>query len=143
MDRKDWLLLSLAKAPRGTLTPVQAQKAMFLLEQEAAHVVGPDFYKFEPYDYGPFSSLVYSDLEQLAREGKVEITQIPGRRWSVYSITPPGQSVAAKLEGEASQPAAQFVGAVVSWVSTLSFQQLVRAIYDKYPAFKVNSVFRG
>ena len=32
---------------------------------------------------------------------------------------------------------------VVDWVSSLSFPELVRAIYAKYPQYKANSVFTG
>ena len=142
MTRQDWLLLALSKARNGTFSPVQAQKAMFLIGTEAKRYVGDDFYAFEPYDYGPFSSSVYSDLETLASESKVEIRQVPGRRWSVYSITPEGrQSIDASAK-DADPRATKYVSEVATWVSGLSFQQLVRAIYDKYPAYKANSIFK-
>lgn len=46
-------------------TPVQVQKTMFLMRQEAPALVGSGFYEFEAYNYGPFNAQIYNDLESL------------------------------------------------------------------------------
>jgi hypothetical protein len=81
-SRDEFLLLALASASDGRLTPVQIQKAMFLLKQEAGQFVGPDFYEFVPYNYGPFNSSIYDDLNALAGAGLVTIDQSQGRSWA-------------------------------------------------------------
>jgi predicted phage gp36 major capsid-like protein len=50
---------------------------------------------------------------------------------------------AARAKRVANKNAIDYLGNVVDWVSSMTFPQLVRAIYAKYPAFKANSVFAG
>jgi hypothetical protein len=141
--RQEWLLLALAHRNGQPMTPVQIQKAMFLMGMEAKQLVGIGFYKFIPYNYGPFDADVYHDLDGLAARGLVTSDSFPGRSWKMYAITPAGVAEAARAKTAANKTAVLFLGRVVDWVSSMSFPQLVRAIYTKYPAFKANSVFTG
>jgi uncharacterized protein len=143
MTRQEWLLLALAHRKGQPMTPVQIQKAMFLMGTEAKQFVGTEFYKFVPYNYGPFDADVYHDLDGLAARGLVTSDSFPGRSWKMYAITPAGMAEAARAKTVANPTAVLFLGKVVDWVSSLSFPQLVRAIYAKYPKFKANSVFTG
>jgi hypothetical protein len=65
------LLFALAAALEHSLTPVQVQKIAFLVSQEAKKLAPKPFCKFAPYDYGPFSPAVYTDLSKYAEEGLV------------------------------------------------------------------------
>jgi hypothetical protein len=47
------------------------------------------------------------------------------------------------VKKSADPTAARYLENVVDWVTSLNFSQLVRAIYAKYPRYKVNSVFSG
>ena len=141
ITRADVLLAALSHAPGHTLTPVQVQKAMFLVSQEAKKVAPRDFYTFEKYNYGPFNSAIYQDLESLAQNGLIVIDRPPDTRVRCYRLTRAG-TTAAKASTQAMNPKLrQYLGTLVRWVTSLSFQDLVRAIYQKYPAYKVNSVF--
>jgi hypothetical protein len=53
-SRQDWLLLALALRGGLPVTPVQIQKAMFLMSAEAKQYLGRGFYAFIPHNYGPF-----------------------------------------------------------------------------------------
>jgi DNA-binding PadR family transcriptional regulator len=141
--RQEWLLMALARRNGQPMTPVQIQKAMFLMGMEAKQLVGSGFYKFVPYNYGPFDANVYHDLDILAARGLVAGDSFPGRSWKTYAVTPAGVAEAARVKRAANPTAVLFLGKVVDWVSSMSFPQLVRAIYTKYPAFKANSVFTG
>jgi DNA-binding PadR family transcriptional regulator len=140
-SRDDFLLLALASASDGRLTPVQIQKAMFLLSQEAPSFVGPDFYQFVPYNYGPFNSTIYDDLNALSRSGLVTIDQSQGRSWSAYTITGTGQQKADQIRQSIAPAMRDYTANVVSWIKSQSFSGLLRSIYAKYPSFAVNSVF--
>jgi DNA-binding PadR family transcriptional regulator len=140
--RQEWLLLALAIREGQPMTPVQIQKAMFLLGTEAKQLVGPKFYKFVPYNYGPFDADVYHDLDDLVAKGLVT-SGSSGRSWKMYAVTPAGATAAAKVAQAANERAVRYLGAAVGWVSSMSFPQLVRAIYAKYPQYKANSVFTG
>ena len=36
-----------------------------------------------------------------------------------------------------------YIELISRWVRILTFEQLVKAIYDKYPEMRVNSIFKG
>ena len=138
--RQDWLVLALSVAG-GEMSPVQIQKTMFLLKMEAPARVGPDFYDFLPYNYGPFCASIYDDLEHLASEGLVAIHDSPPRRWRSYLTTPRGLERNQELRADIDPVIVDFLDRLVAWVTSKSFSDLLRAIYAKYPRYKENSVF--
>jgi len=141
MKRQDWTLLAISFANGRGLSAVQLQKALFLLERGVQSELNTSrFYHFSPYNYGPFDSTVYSDAEILSHEGLVNITK-PTGRYTVYSVTPEGVAQAQELERQASPRAIKHLKDIVSWIQGLTFAQLVRAIYARYPDMKKNSVF--
>ena len=140
MARRDWLLMALAHREGQHMNPVQVQKAMFLLAREIPDLVGPGFYRFVPYNYGPFDADVYTDLGRLAQQGMVSITRA---RFNRYAVTPEGFREGTVLLERADPEARAYLSRVVDWVCSLSFADLVRAIYKKYPEYRANSVFAG
>lgn len=136
-NARKFLLAALAAAPDGALTPVQTQKALFVVGQEAVGQVGNDFYKFVPYNYGPFCRTIYDDVADLTREGLITVdnTAKPAR----YIITKTGLDAARQTE--IPEQLRNYVSAVVGWVAGQSFSQLLNSVYSKYPQFAVNSVF--
>lgn len=141
MQRTDWLLLGLAAANGKPLTPVQLQKLLFLLREAKPDIGENELYEFVPYHYGPFDSTIYSDAEQLSQQGLVTIDRNPSLRR--YAITPAGMAKAAELRGRAPAGAVSYLTSLVEWILPLNFTQLVKAIYDKYPQYRQNSVFQG
>lgn len=139
--RADWLLLALSAAGDGHLTPVQLQKAMFLMEREAGERMGSGFYSFRPYNYGPFDAAIYDDVATLEREGLL----LTDRSHSVprHTLTPSGTARAGHLVASVDPDVRTFLDTVVKWIKPLPFDVLLRAIYQKYPTFAVNSVFRS
>jgi hypothetical protein len=142
MTKSEILLAGLAAGgENATYTPVQVQKLFFLLDREASSTLGGPFFKFVPYDYGPFDQAVYAGLDDLARRNLVMI-QSTGR-YRVYSLSQAGRLEGRRLLSALQPSARDYVSNVANWVRQLSFQQLVASIYNKYPEMKVNSVFRG
>lgn len=142
MNKRDWLLLTIAAAGGDTLSPVQLQKSMFLLGKKKRKEVGKGFYKFVPYAYGPFCVDLYRDAEELEQEGLVSIHQIMSGRWREYRITPEGSDRAKSIRESVGQDVLTFLEEKVTWVRELSFQELVREIYKMYPKYRRNSVFQ-
>jgi uncharacterized protein len=142
MNRSEILLAGLAAGgENATYTPVQVQKLFFLLDREASAALGGPFFKFVPYDYGPFDQAVYAGLDDLARRNLASV-QNTGR-YRVYGLSQSGQIEGRRLL-ETLQPAArEYLSNVARWVRQLTFQQLVASIYNRYPEMKANSVFRG
>jgi hypothetical protein len=133
--RKGFLLLAYAKSPSGSLTPVQAQKIMFVLGQEAPRDVGVDFYQFVPYNYGPFCQDIYDDQRNLDHEGYLR------KDGKLYVITKSGLNAATDIEASQRVGIGAYLGKLVQWTTSKSFSALLSSIYSKYPEFAVNSVF--
>ncbi len=143
MTAKDWTLMVIAAGKGKALQPVHLQKVLFLSgklltdEQKAVD----HFYRFAPYDYGPFCATAYIDAQVLETE---ELIQIEHRPYSYreYSITEKGMEQAEVLRNNLKPEISSYLDKLVGWVTSLSFNQLVSWIYRNYPDTKVNSVFK-
>lgn len=141
MDKRLLLLIALKYAGERGLTPVQLQKSMFLLGQAYSDKLA-NYYNFEPYNYGPFDKTIYVDAKVLAEEGLVSIKEVEGHRWQNYFISAKGEHWLAVQEGVGvDTEVVSYLEKLVVWVKSLSFTQLVSAVYKKFPEYKVNSIF--
>lgn len=144
-DRAAWLVLLLdrdaldASGPEE-LDPVRIQKGMFLLSQR-----GPAraLYSFRAHDWGPFSSAIYGDLDALTRQGYLDESAMPGRAWSTYRVTPSGHELAAGKASQIGDANVRWLRSAREFLTSRSFAQLLRDIYEEYPDFAVNSRFSG
>jgi uncharacterized protein len=142
MNRSEILLAGLAAAgENANLTPVQVQKLFFLLDREAAPLLGGPHFNFQPYDYGPFDSAVYNGIEELARRDLARV-QSTGR-YRVYSLSQLGFQEGSRLLNTVTPNARAYIINIAGWIRQLSFEQLVASIYNRYPEMKAKSVFRG
>ncbi len=141
INRELIVLAALAVSKGKVHTPVQIQKLLFLIDKNIpAMVQGPHF-NFKPYDYGPFDRDVYTILEKLALEGLVEIIE-SGQSWKKYALTLRGNELGQQVLSSIEEKGQQFIKEISDFVLSLSFPQLVSAIYKAYPEMKQNSVFR-
>jgi hypothetical protein len=141
MTRRDVLLAALSNSADQSLTPVQIQKAMFLVAKEAGHLAPKPFYEFEKYNYGPFCADIYSDLDALRLTGFVSCEQMTGSRVRRYRLTAVGHAKSNSAGSKLNPVLGAYLQTVVRWVTSLGFQDLVRSIYKKYPEYKENSIF--
>jgi hypothetical protein len=144
MNRRDLVLAILAAADGRTYTPVQIQKAAFVICDQFPDLIdqGPGFH-FEPYDYGPFDSDVYFELSRLHDAGDAEIAPSAYGNWNTYAASDAGIDRGWDLLSQLSRDRQRYVKEVSSWVRSLSFKKLVKSIYEAYPAMRANSIFRG
>jgi len=144
MEKKDVTLLVIESAGEEGLSPIQIQKSLFLIGQSHLPALPSDFYEFYPYNYGPFCEEVYKDADTLVEEGMVFEMPVSGQSWSMYVIAPKGWDRAEAIRSENDiGDLAQYIKEIVEWVSSLTFSELLRAIYAKYPKYSENSVFQG
>ena len=142
MRRQSIVLAALASGSSGSeLTPVQAQKLLFLIDRNTAHLIGGPHFHFTPYDYGPFDSAVYSDLDALSFKGDVEIVR--NGRYRTYRLTPQGRAKGVRALQSLPSGAKEYFGHAKDWVKSLDFRDLVSAIYQTYPEMRAKSIFRG
>ncbi len=133
--RTEWLLRYIGGTEHydDWVDRIRLMKGMFLFQKEGGAPREVD-YRFEPYDYGPFTQEVYRDLGSLANSGflaesadgqSYRITQ-EGRRHLSAERFPPGEERAlVEIRVE---------------VSDLSFRDLLRRVYQAYPESASRSV---
>jgi hypothetical protein len=140
MNRRELVLTTLAAGGQhASFTPVQVQKIFFILDREAAHLIGGAKFNFQPYDYGPFDNAVYEELERLHVAGLTQI-DMAGRHRS-FALAPLGFAEGSGTLAQLPGPIQEYIRAVVAWVRNLRFDQLVAAIYQMYPDMKAKSIF--
>lgn len=144
---RDWLLLFIDHEALNVdgppdLDPVRVQKGMFLLDQRGP-TAARHLYEFHPYNWGPFSSELYGDLDYLAFSGLIEVTRVPGRTWKRYAVTDKGHVRALSLARQVHPPDLRWVGRARMFVTTRTFAELLRDIYATFPEFTSSSLFRG
>ncbi len=142
LNRQDWLLLFLgAQGGQYPTDQIRVMKGMFLLDRSAGHPVH-DLYHFDAYDYGPFDSAVYRDLDVLQLQGLVHVSRHIGSSRRTYELTDAGWEKFAAL-AEATPPALfALVQDAKTRVTSLGFEELLEQIYEKYPDYAEKSVAR-
>jgi uncharacterized protein YwgA len=138
----DVTLLVIAAAGDTGLTPIQIMKSVFIVGKCGLSDLPSNFYRFFAYNYGPFHPDVYRDVEMLVNLGLVLEIREAGRNWSKYMIAPSGLQYAEELKRQIAREFSDYIDEVISWVKSLTFNQLLQAIYAKYPEMRENSVFQ-
>lgn len=140
--RARWLVAALQSAGDRGLSAVQLQKSLFVLGRRRAKDVGGDFYDFQPYDYGPFDASVYHDADALALAGLVQIDGSRGKSYRRFMLTEKGKAKAVEVLPKLPEKAVETMSKVVPWAQRLSFEELVRSVYEEFPEMRARSVFR-
>ena len=140
LNKDEFVLALMAAADGDAHQPVQIQKLLFLADDKIGSQLGGPFFHFRPYDYGPFDSDVYHTLERLEVDGKVEIIR-GGWAKRTYRLTAEGQRLGEGVMGTLRPGTGEYMKALSAWVRSLSFSELVSAVYKAYPDMRENSVF--
>jgi uncharacterized protein YwgA len=115
---------------------------MFLDAMTGGTNVG-EAYSFVPYNYGPMSAQIYSDLETLVAEDLVEEVPVQGQSWSRYMATEKGMQAGRELMSrQPSDEVAQSLYRIKKEVAAKTFKALLEDVYDRYPEYAEKSVFR-
>ena len=115
------------------------QKLSFMVQQEADY---PKKYIFKPYDYGPFCSEAYSDLDDLEERGlvKEETEYIEGKAHYFYSITEDGKHWLYELENKYQFTDKDVVKDIVSKWENKNLSKLLSHVYSEWPRYASESV---
>ncbi len=143
MHRRDALLAIIGSANGLPFSPVQLQKAVFLIDQNLPQLFDDEFrFNFAPYDYGPFDREVYVESGVLELAELVSSGRSPNG-YTEYAVTDAGLARAGELKALMDDGSRAYIERVVAWVRSLSFAKLVKSIYEAYPEMRANSVFVG
>jgi hypothetical protein len=125
------------------------EKLVFLLEQESSLgkllSESPDF---KPYNFGPFSAKVYAAIDTLVLAGLWESEAVVGIEPSdAYatrnvSLTQRGQRYYKALIRDLPAGTEQELKSFKDRFASVPLRQLVRYVYQRYPAMTERSVIR-
>lgn len=165
-ERQDILLALLAKAQEARDEPVNITPLMkytFLLQMEETqsekskdktageeqaeyevHTTTKTLYDFVPYKYGPFAKEVYDDLDALANVGLVTISEMPRedgalREKTEVALLPEMKDAITELIETLPQNILAAADAVIQKYGSLTVNQLLNLVYERYPEFTVRS----
>ncbi len=142
LRRQDWLLLFLgAEGGHLPTDQIRVMKGMFLLDRTDEHPA-QGLYHFEAYDYGPFASAVYRDLDALQLQGLVHVTRHIGTSRKTYELTAAGREKFAELADSTEPDDLELVREAKQRVTSLGFEELLEQIYEEYPEYAEKSVAR-
>lgn len=132
LNRQKLLMLLLKLADRP-VSRTELTKWCFLLRSEGETSGGSAFYDFVPYLYGPFSFALYHEAEKLVAQNYLRDDGDKG--WSLNSqvaacVGTPGRDI----ERDAKRLLLRF--------EKKDEASLVAYVYERYPAFTVNSKLR-
>lgn len=143
MNREDWLVAFLYLPLKdgkenAPLDPVRIMKGLFLLRNEAEMELKDEFFEFVPYLYGPCSFDIYDDLAQLTATGLIDDYRTS--RWIYYSLTSAGCEKAEGIVKALPSDILDKMKEIKQLISDLSFIDLLRYVYKRYPAYAKNSM---
>jgi uncharacterized protein YwgA len=121
---------------------IRIQKAIFLLTQRGSPV-WRELYRYKPYNWGPYSSQLASDMDSMVSQGLVEVEEVSGSQYPRYGTTTAGEAHATMVWSTLQRTERDFVRSVRSYVTGRSFTQLLREVYAEYPEFATASYFMG
>ena len=129
-------------AERYPLDRIRMQKAVFLLTQR-----GPEswrsLYAYEPYNWGPYSGQLASDVRALTDAQALTIEPVAGSSYGQYRATAESERASASVWESLPEEHKKFLRDVRRYVTSRSFQSLLREVYAAYPKFAVKSQFSG
>ena len=123
--------LHMAGKPVEKLTLV---KLLFLVRQETAVGDAIPFYDFVPYQYGPFSFVLYNDLRRLGKAGLVRETH------DTVELAPDVVSQQGHLA--LKKTVRDDVAGIQSRYGRLPSDEVIDYVYDRYPWFASRSKLR-
>ena len=141
MERNNLVLAALSAHKGHAYSPVQVQKLFFLIDENIADYIGGKAFDFEPYNYGPFDKEVYSAIQELNKEDKVEYVRDAQLQLNRFKLTDQGHLEGRSILNSLNEVAKDYIVRVDRFIRETPFRELVASIYKEYPSMKVNSVF--
>jgi len=147
MDRADLPLLlasNVIGSGRGRfpLDPVRMQKAIFLLTQRGSES-WQHLYTYRPYNWGPYSGQLSADLDLLQATDQLVAEPFPGSQYGTFRATPLADRRVHQAWDACTEPEKSFLRAVRDYVTSKSFNALLREVYAAYPEYASKSLFHG
>jgi hypothetical protein len=115
--------------PSEPVLIISLMKYVFLLPKEGT--TGQTLYHFVPYKYGPFAKELYQDLEALAADGCVAVTETDEERTKI-ALVREKEATVQKAIAELSEDLRAAVLGVLNQDGDLSYNQLLATVYENF-----------
>lgn len=145
------LLLAFAEDNEPIMGKTRLQKIIFLFQQEILKEKKKDLgYDFIPYNFGPYSSTLQSDVEELTNDDflKVDAHQgLNGKYIYHYTITDKGQELAEALITESKYAKFRLNGPynllkkIKIEANRDDLDSLLKRVYSEHPEYAKNSIY--
>ena len=130
------VLLSLLSHADRPLTRLSFMKLVFLLRHEYRAISDSAFYDFVPYKYGPFSFALYREMDALAQQGYIALTD------ESVALTPDFERVAHPPVKELPKAVLAAVDSVCQRFGQWPQRDLLAHVYRRYPWYASRSELR-
>ncbi len=117
---------------------IKLMKQLFLIENQKG---ASCFYNFEPYDLGPVSFQVYSDLNEL--KDKNIIREEKQGKVSVFSLTPIGILLARDIFNNLNSATKDIVIKIKREFNQRNKDDVVLYVYKNFPSFTFRSKYNA
>jgi uncharacterized protein YwgA len=107
-------------------------KYVFLLQKEGT--TGQTLYRYVSYKYGPFARELYQDLEALAADGLITVTEGDEERTEI-ALAPSQETTLRAEVAQLPESLQADVTRVLEQYGSLSHNQLLATVYAKYSAY--------
>ncbi len=131
--------------PGGAIDRIRIMKGLFVFAQEIEDkdwIQREALYEFEPYNFGPCSFDIYSDLDILNSFGYIHETSLPNEETKYYRCSVAGHAQAQMLAKNFDEKAISYLKSLKEFFSRLPFEEVLKKVYKKYPAYATKSVFQ-
>lgn len=142
MTRNQLVLAAMSPGRGEYFMPVQVQKMFFLLDQQIPTLIGGPHFAHKAADYGPYDPMVYETINELITQGLAVAERQSGNSYKSYRLSYEGQKQGEHLLESMGEVAREYTQGVCEFVLSCNLRELVSAIYEAYPAMRVNAVFR-
>ncbi|MDP9359219.1 MAG: DUF488 domain-containing protein [Chloroflexota bacterium] len=134
MLNRQKIVLRLLQECGGSTSRLHLTKWLFLLCTETRSKGGSAFYQFVPYKYGPYSFSLVREVDQLIRDGLVDVS---GE--GAWVLTEIGHDHPIRLSPNIERD----LGDVLDQYGQLTGQELIDVVYRQHPWFSVLSDLPG
>lgn len=139
MNKENLILITLSVKSEEYFSPIQIQKTLFLINEKISKVRDWEIFNFIPYAYGPFDKEIYVFLSNLVKNDYIACAKF--NNYFEYKIIEKGLVKIKNLVDSLPPNDYDYIQRIVNFTTTVSFRELVSAIYREYPEMKVNSIF--
>jgi uncharacterized protein YwgA len=121
---------------------LRMQKAVFLVSMRGTQRL-QELYSFVPYNWGPYSSRLAMDVDDLVRDNEIAVKAPVRGGYGWYETTLKGETDASAVWATLTTGERDFLKNIRHYVTNRSFTDLLREVYAAYPDFATRSKFSG